>query len=199
MATAPRVERRDRVAWPAALLEALPLLFLGAVAAVVAVRWESIPDRFPVHWELTGQPDAWATRSASGVLGPLAAGFLLVLALVALRRLLPAWAARRKPAGVRAGQGAVLGACYALAAASGALAARPLLAGPEPGPLLVAWGLSYLFVPFFVVAALLRRDRRVPPPAGGEAVRALPARRRLWTVVLVAAALGAALVLWRIS
>jgi len=182
-----------------ALLEALPLLFLGAVAAVVAARWQSIPDRFPVHWGLTGQPDAWATRSASGVLGPLAVGFLLVLVLVALRRRLPAWAARRGPAEVRVGQGALLGACYALAAASGAVAARPLLAGPEPGPLLVAWGLSYLFVPFFVVAALLRRERPMPAPAAGKAVLAPPARRRLWTVVVVAAALGAALVLWRIS
>lgn len=143
------------------LVRALPLLFLGGVAAILALRWRAIPERFPVHWGMGGQPDRWADRSAVAVFGPLVAGTALVVALLWLRRLLPRLAAHqgKGPAELRAGEGAVLGGAYALAAAFGAAAAQPMLAGPGPWAAVVGAGMGVLFVPFVVAAALWRRGR----------------------------------------
>jgi len=146
---------------PVRLVRALPLSFLAGVGVLLALRWDAIPDRFPVHWGLTGGPDRWADRSALAIFGPLAAGAALVVALLALRRWLPALAARRGqgPGEVRLGEGALLGASYALAAVFGAAGAQPLLADDRPWAVLVAMGMGFLLVPLFVALAALRRGR----------------------------------------
>lgn len=140
---------------------ALPLAFLAGVGALLAARWDRIPDRFPVHWGLAGTPDRWAERSALAAFGPVLAGAALVLLMLALRGRLPALAARRGrgPEAIRVGEGALLGAAYATAAVLGAAAARPLLGGDGPWPVLVAAGMGFLFVPLLVALAALRRGR----------------------------------------
>jgi len=53
------------------VLQAGPFAILAGVALWLQFHWEQIPDRFPVHWGIDGKPNGWATRSFSGVFGPL--------------------------------------------------------------------------------------------------------------------------------
>jgi uncharacterized membrane protein len=62
-----------------------PFAILAAIALWLQLHWQQIPARFPIHWSLEGKPDGWATRSLSGVYGPMIIGAPLcaVLALLA--------------------------------------------------------------------------------------------------------------------
>ena len=154
-----------------AILEALPPLFLALVGAALAIGWGSVPERFAVRWDPTGAPERWSDRSAAPAVAILLAGALLVLALLALRRRLPA----RSPDLARGGpvaRGALLGAAYALAAASGTVSALPLLAAPGPWAVVVWAGLGLLLAPVAAVAVAPGRDR----PARGAPRRRLRAR-----------------------
>ena len=53
-----------------------PFLILLAAAAYVALNWESVPARFPTHWNLAGKPDGWTAKSIPGVLRGLAVGLV---------------------------------------------------------------------------------------------------------------------------
>jgi uncharacterized membrane protein len=69
--------------WP---LQAVPFIVLAAVSALVALRWQDLPARMPVHWGLTGQADRWMDRSPAAVFGPLASaglmcGLMLIVAI----------------------------------------------------------------------------------------------------------------------
>jgi uncharacterized membrane protein len=66
--------------WPAQLG---PFAILGAAAALLALRWQEIPARFPVHWNINFQPDRWATRTPGSVFAPLLLG-AVICAIVAL-------------------------------------------------------------------------------------------------------------------
>lgn len=61
---------------PAGYLHLLPFAVIGAAAVYVALRWNAIPDRFPMHWDAAGQPDGWHARSLAGVFAPALAGFV---------------------------------------------------------------------------------------------------------------------------
>ena len=64
---------RDRL--PGGVLGQLgPFLILAAAAVYVALNWESVPARFPTHWNLAGKPDGWTAKSAAGVFRGLAVG-----------------------------------------------------------------------------------------------------------------------------
>ena len=52
-----------RFAW----LGWIPVLLLPACAVYLHMHWDSIPERFPVHWGLNGQANGWAERSVRGV------------------------------------------------------------------------------------------------------------------------------------
>lgn len=67
-----------------ALLQLGPFAILGPCALYLRANWERIPERFPVHWGINGQPNGWATRSLSGVYGPLLAGAVICILLIAL-------------------------------------------------------------------------------------------------------------------
>jgi len=54
-----------------------PFALLAAVAVWLQLHWSEIPDRFPTHWGLDGQPNNWATRSFTGVFFPLLTGAFL--------------------------------------------------------------------------------------------------------------------------
>ncbi len=55
-------------------LQVGPFALLAAVAIWLRLHWSELPDRFPVHWGIDGQPDSWATRSFTGVFFPLLTG-----------------------------------------------------------------------------------------------------------------------------
>jgi uncharacterized membrane protein len=71
-------------AWTA--LSILPFVALLGAAAYLRTRWDEIPERFPIHWDLAGHPNGWADKTVRGVYGPLIYGvgisvLLLMLAL----------------------------------------------------------------------------------------------------------------------
>ena len=63
-----------------------PFAFPLAVALYLQAHWDQIPERFPIHWGASGQPNGWAHRTAGGVYGPLlfAAGLMLLMLLLGL-------------------------------------------------------------------------------------------------------------------
>ncbi len=75
---APR-EIRFPGGWAAQLT---PFAILGGAAIFLGAEWNRIPERFPVHWTLSGQPNGWSTRTLAGVYGPLWLGAVFVGMLV---------------------------------------------------------------------------------------------------------------------
>jgi uncharacterized membrane protein len=51
-----------------------PFLALAAIGVYLQAHWNLLPERFPVHWGVDGQPNRWASRTWSGVYGPLLIG-----------------------------------------------------------------------------------------------------------------------------
>jgi uncharacterized membrane protein len=67
-------------------LTALPFLILLLGAIVLWLKWNSIPDRWPVHWGFDGRPNGWSNKNPLGVFLPFAAGMLIcgILEAIAL-------------------------------------------------------------------------------------------------------------------
>jgi uncharacterized membrane protein len=65
-------------------LAALPFLILLMGAIFLALKWDTIPDRWPIHWGIKGQADGWANKTLLGVFFPLAAGALICVFLEGL-------------------------------------------------------------------------------------------------------------------
>ncbi|MGH9737730.1 MAG: DUF5808 domain-containing protein [Candidatus Acidiferrales bacterium] len=63
------------------LLQAGPFAILLAAAVYLRVHWEQIPEIFPVHWGINGQPNGWSARTPIGVYGPLIMGVAIVAGL----------------------------------------------------------------------------------------------------------------------
>jgi len=65
-----------------ALLVMAPLVAMCAALAWTYLNWQYIPDPYPVHWGLNGQPDVWVQRTPLHVYGMLAllAGVAAMLA-----------------------------------------------------------------------------------------------------------------------
>ena len=59
--------------------QAGPFLLLGLAAFCLWWRWDSIPQRFPIHWDLYGKPDGWAGKNWRSVFGSLFLGALMCL------------------------------------------------------------------------------------------------------------------------
>jgi uncharacterized membrane protein len=75
---------------------ATPFLLLAAVTAYLASKWDSIPLRFPIHFDMLGRPNGWAGRSVKGVFGPLLIAFALMALFLGLALALQR-TARRAP------------------------------------------------------------------------------------------------------
>jgi len=56
------------------------LLLITGTAALLTARWPTIPARIPIHWNLEGQPNSWASRTPASIFGLL----LLNLAFLAV-------------------------------------------------------------------------------------------------------------------
>lgn len=65
------------------ILQLGPFAVLAAYAVYLQRNWQRIPERFPVHWGINGEPNGWSTRSLGGVYGMLLIG-LLACVLVGL-------------------------------------------------------------------------------------------------------------------
>lgn len=74
-----------------ALLQLGPFAILAAMAAYLNANWERIPERFPVHWGVNGRPNGWATRSLSGVYGPLVMALIICVLLGSLGYAIMIW------------------------------------------------------------------------------------------------------------
>jgi uncharacterized membrane protein len=64
--------------------QAGPFLILAVVFLWLALRWDSIPSRIPIHWGFSGRPDGWADRSIPSVFACPAIGLLTCSFLAAL-------------------------------------------------------------------------------------------------------------------
>jgi len=64
------------------------VVMLAAMFLWAAIGWNSAPDRFPVHWGLSGEVDRFGGR-AEGMLGAPILGLLLYLVLLFLPRIDP--------------------------------------------------------------------------------------------------------------
>jgi uncharacterized membrane protein len=76
-------------------LAALPFVILLIGAIFLALKWNSIPDRWPIHWGIKGQPDGWANKTLFGAFFPFAAGALICVFLEGLALIVGATADTR--------------------------------------------------------------------------------------------------------
>lgn len=133
-----------------------PLVTVAASVLYVAIQFDQLPERYPVHWGLSGQVDRWGHKDWVTILAPGLIG-LAATGLVALQ----AWAMGNSR---RMGRKAAWG-MLALEWAVGALMALvvwlPVL-GVMPG-----WGAQVmLLLPLAGVAAVLAT---MPAPGPGAA------------------------------
>jgi len=59
-----------------------PFAVLGLAAIWLATHWDAIPLRFPVHFDIAGQPNGWAHRTWKGVFGSLIQGASVMATLL---------------------------------------------------------------------------------------------------------------------
>ncbi len=144
--------------WRLGLLSTLiPLL---ATAALLKLRWQTIPDRFPIHWGLDGQPNGWANRSLGSTFGPL----LLATVLVGSFALLGELTSRSSPGyGGRASmlrtvKSVLLAVCWSLTLLFCAISVLPLTRNPTNYVPLLTMG-SLVFVIGILVFIGLRSLR----------------------------------------
>ncbi|HEV3193137.1 MAG TPA: DUF5808 domain-containing protein [Polyangiaceae bacterium] len=163
---------------------------LAAAAAYLAVRWDSIPPRWVIHWSAAGRPNGWSERSWLGVFGPL----LLAFAVAVFFEVLSAITSRRSMTNaamvvVNAATRDLLRAVTFGLCLVGAVLAIDLPLGPRlPSGALVA----LLAIPIAVtlvmgtarLAEALRQVRRAGHGAKVEGYHALyysnPKDERLW-------------------
>jgi uncharacterized membrane protein len=149
-------------------VQAGPFVILAVTALYLRQHWAAIPDRFPIHWGLDGQPNGWSARTIAGVYGPLliAAALCLMLTGMAYGVL---HASRPIRSGGGLGQaenhfrstvaGVLLGAQYFLAAIfawTGLLPLARTLTGPPGVGVILALALVFVLV---VTVLLVRQGQ----------------------------------------
>jgi uncharacterized membrane protein len=61
-----------------------PFTLPAAAAWYLYACYDSLPDRFPIHWAHNGKPDQWAEKSVQGVFyGPVIGGLVMIFAALA--------------------------------------------------------------------------------------------------------------------
>jgi len=68
------------------LAQAGPFLILGIVCLWLGLRWDGIPARMPIHWNLAGNPDGWSAKNPIAVFGSAIIGLLICSMLLVLWR-----------------------------------------------------------------------------------------------------------------
>ncbi len=105
-----------------------PLVALAATAAYLRGNWDRIPERFPIHWGIDGEPNGWSQRTFGGVYGSLILGAQIVV-LLSVMALAGWYGARRSPLR-RAISGLAIAAEYSIACVIAAAALAPLVRAP---------------------------------------------------------------------
>ncbi|HEY7373522.1 MAG TPA: DUF1648 domain-containing protein, partial [Polyangia bacterium] len=144
--------------------QAGPFVILAAAAAWIGSRWERLPARFPVHWNISGRADGWADRSLAGVFGSIVDGAVMCALLLLLAWLLLTRSRRIAATGDRAQaeqrfrlttSTIVLATEYLLAGTFALLTALPLLGSPSGVAAAVTLGTFVFVVATVVVLARL--------------------------------------------
>ena len=74
------------VTWIGYAAAALPLLL---ATLYIHAHWAQIPDVFPIHWDIQGQPNRWTYKSTLSVYGMVGLGSVLLLFILLIDKLLP--------------------------------------------------------------------------------------------------------------
>lgn len=106
-------------------LSIIPVGLLASAALYLRANWAQIPDRFPVHWGLDGQPNRWATRTPTGVYGVLIAMGALLVYFILLNAAL--WHGTRRSQIRRSVFHVLIVVQFALAVGPSLIALSPLL------------------------------------------------------------------------
>jgi uncharacterized membrane protein len=160
--------------WP---VQFAPFLILAATAAALHASWQRIPERFPVHWGIDGQPNGWGVRTAAGVYGPVLLGVAFVALLILLTWGIVRWTRHLHARGAAAAAELVRERRYLLvlvatefvvALITSWTALLPLRAAPENSPS-AAVPLGLLAGLLIVLLALFVLHRpQEPMPAEGK-------------------------------
>lgn len=67
------------------VLESVAILALVAMFATTAMRWNELPERYPVHFNASGMPDRWSTKNGSLGLPVIATGLYALLTLISAK------------------------------------------------------------------------------------------------------------------
>jgi uncharacterized membrane protein len=165
--------------WPGQLA---PFLLLSLIGLLVYMNWNTLPDRWPVHWGIDGQPDRWADRTPRAVFGPLAGigvmcALMFLIALGILHRSRRIEVTGAPAASERAFQRAILwlllGVECFLVLHMGGLQLWPLWSGPA-NPDSVAW-LAVGVIPLVMLAVFFVFVRI---GQGGSRLEPSPVRER---------------------
>jgi len=113
----------------------LPFLLLLGTALFLRAHWNSIPERFPIHWGVNGVPNGWAERNVRGVYGVLIFGGLLNCWLVIT--VLATWYGVRRSHYRKAIVQIALAAEFALSIVPSVIALSPVLK-ISPGTMIAA-------------------------------------------------------------
>ena len=129
------------------LAQAGPFLILAAVCGFLALNWDRIPARIPVHWGADGVPNGWTAKSPAAVYAGAIIGVFICLLLAGITWAVPLGARRIRSSG-HAGEGEarfihaitlfLLGLEYWLALLLGLLSLVSLRSDPQ-APLPVLW------------------------------------------------------------
>jgi len=85
----PEVRQADLSAQPAKesfspWLVLPPFLALAAVGVFLQLHWDQLPQHYPIHFDINGEPNRWADRTALSVFSPLLVGGATNLLLLGL-------------------------------------------------------------------------------------------------------------------
>lgn len=132
-----------------------PFLILTAAATSLFINWQHIPERFPVRFDLNGQPTGWAERTTRGVYGPLLFGaqlcaWILIFALAC-------WFGSRRSRSRSVMLGVLIAVQYFLGVLFALIALQQLLGIPD-------WVMVVWPIPFFI-ALLTIMTRKLSEPS----------------------------------
>ncbi len=153
--------------WWAWIFGLLPVLILAGAACLLAAQWTEIPEKFPVHWGMNGQPDRWGVKSGRGVFGILIAGAstLIVCYVPWLAAIFGARRSRGEDRMLRAFTFSMLGVLNVVALTMAAIALGPLTPSPEKLPLSP---LVFALLPLATIALAILPMWKVSQEAEGD-------------------------------
>jgi uncharacterized membrane protein len=156
-------------------LQAGPFIMLGAAGLYLHRRWDDIPARFPIHWDLNNQPNGWSFRTPAGVYGPLVEGALVCLLMAALAYGLQRWTHPIRISGAggeaeshfrRTVALVLIAVEYLIGLMFAGTSLLPLRPGPPPMPAMTA--LPLLFAGIVIVVLVRQGQGGSRTVAGGE-------------------------------